>query len=95
MTEEPSATLRHLLTEVNTLVDATEFPLTIPGSDDAVELRERLSTRIATHLLPRMGENSAPAGNRPTLTVPTSSAHPSQNDPHAPWTAVPTASRAR
>ncbi|SNU01713.1 50S ribosome-binding GTPase [Ruaniaceae bacterium KH17] len=61
MTEEPSATLRHLLTEINTLVDATEFPLTIPGSDDAVELRERLSTRIATHLLPRMGENSAPA----------------------------------
>lgn len=53
--------MRHLLSEVNALVDATTFPFDLPGVAEAVALRERLSTRIATHLLPRVGIENAPA----------------------------------
>ena len=70
MADEPSATLRHLLSEVNALVDATTFPFDLPGVAEAVALRERLSTRIATHLLPRVGIENAPAdGKYPAGTV--------------------------
>lgn len=61
MADEPSATLRHLLTEVHALVDAAEFPFTLPGSTDAADLQDRLVARIATHLLPRVGAENAPA----------------------------------
>lgn len=53
--------MRHLLSEVNALVDATTFPFNLPGVEEAIALRERLSTRIATHLLPRVGIENAPA----------------------------------
>lgn len=42
-------------------MEATTFPFSLPGVDGAEQLREHLATRIAAHLLPRVGVENAPA----------------------------------
>ncbi len=50
-----------VLTDALALVDGARFDLDVPGAGDARILRDRVSTQVRTHLLPRLREVDYPA----------------------------------